>query len=194
MNYLGHIYLSGKPSELMIGNFIADFVKGKQVLQYSPKIQKGILLHRKIDAYTDQHPIVREAAELLKPKHGRYAPIIMDVFYDYLLAKNWDKHHTRSLLQFSEEVYVYFKKNSSLFPPQVQGFLPNMEQNNWLLNYGTLYGMKKSLEGLSRRAKYAHQLSDAVADLETHYEFFNKTFPFFITDMIGFVKQEKLKL
>ena len=92
MNFLAHIYLSGDDPELKIGNFIADAVKGKKYTTYPQKIQEGIILHRKIDSFTDAHPIVKKSASRLFSKYGHYNSVIVDILYDHFLAKNWKAH------------------------------------------------------------------------------------------------------
>ena len=86
MNFLAHIYLSGDDDELKIGNFIADSVKGKKFSQFPDQVQKGITLHRKIDSYTDSHPIVRESVLRLFPKYGHYSSVIVDILYDHFFS------------------------------------------------------------------------------------------------------------
>lgn len=93
MNYLAHLALSHDNSGVMLGNFIGDYVKGSNYSRYSPKVRTGILLHRKIDDFTDNHPIVKESSLLLKDAYGRYAGVIVDMFYDHFLASDWDKYH-----------------------------------------------------------------------------------------------------
>src|SRR5436190_22096246 len=105
MNYLAHLYLSGDDPMIMIGNFIADHIKGKQFDLYSKEIQKGILLHRSIDTFTDQHPLVEQSKLLLRPHFHKYAPVIADVFYDHFLAKDWKNYHPQSLENFAQHAY-----------------------------------------------------------------------------------------
>ncbi len=92
MNFLAHIYLSGNDTDLIIGNFIADGIKGKKYKKFSPGIQKGILLHREIDTFTDAHPIVRQSTKRLHKNYGHYSGIIVDILYDHFLAKNWSRY------------------------------------------------------------------------------------------------------
>ncbi|MEQ8424061.1 MAG: DUF479 domain-containing protein, partial [Cyclobacteriaceae bacterium] len=91
MNFLAHIYLSGDNAQLMIGNFIGDFVKGKNLsARYNPDVVLGIELHRAIDEYTDSHDVVQKSKVRLRPKYRHYSGVIVDMFYDHFLAKNWN--------------------------------------------------------------------------------------------------------
>jgi acyl carrier protein phosphodiesterase len=91
MNHLAHFVLSGGDADLAIGNFVADFITNRQLPDFSAAVQRGIHLHREIDAFTDAHPIVKQSTKRLHPFHHKYSPVIVDVYYDFLLAKNWDK-------------------------------------------------------------------------------------------------------
>src|SRR5688572_23493915 len=100
MNFLAHLYLSGDFDELMIGNFMADFVKGKPSPSIHPQIVKGIELHRQIDTYTDTHPIVKASKVRLQPTYRKYAGVIVDMYYDHFLAIHWQKYSSVSLHEF----------------------------------------------------------------------------------------------
>ena len=89
MNFLAHIYVSGDNDLVKIGNFMADSIRGHSYDVYPMEIQKGILLHRSIDSFTDMHPIYRQSKHRLHEKYGHYSGVIMDIFYDHFLAKNW---------------------------------------------------------------------------------------------------------
>ena len=97
MNFLAHIYLSGEDEGITIGNFIADGIKGKKYLSYPASIQKGILLHRGIDSFTDSHPTVRQSTARLHENYGHYSGVIVDILYDHFLAKNWEEYHEQDL-------------------------------------------------------------------------------------------------
>ncbi len=190
MNFLAHIYLSGDDDELMIGNFIADSVRGKKFADYPQRVQHGILLHRAIDAYTDSHAIVHESKDRLRPRFGKYAPVIVDVFYDHFLADNWDEYHDEPLKQFTRRVYKTFRKNRRLLPERVRGFLPFMMANDWLANYAKLSGIERALWGLSRRSKFNPEMDKSIAVLEEQYVDFADDFERFFPELEKFVVGE----
>ncbi|TAD95358.1 MAG: DUF479 domain-containing protein [Bacteroidetes bacterium] len=189
MNFLAHLYLSFDQEQILIGNFIADFVKGKEFEKYSPEIQKGIILHRKIDFFTDQHPIVKQSVKRLQSTQGRYASVLVDVFYDYFLAKNWKNYHIEELDFFAQNTYLSFQKNQEFLPEKLQKILPLMIQNNWLVNYANFEGIDKSLKSLAKRATFESQILNALQDFQNNIEDYAQDFAIFFPDLIGFVKQ-----
>ena len=176
MNYLAHIYLSGQEPLVILGNFMADSIKGNQYKKYPKQIQKGILLHRHIDSTTDAHPRFRNSTRRLHANYGHYSGIIVDIFYDHFLAKNWDDYATISLEEFANKNYQLFKDNHTLLTPQIQYILPYMVQNNWLYNYQYLEGIADTLSGMNRRTKNKSGMNKATYELMEHYETFEADF------------------
>mgnify|MGYP001799880223 CR=1 FL=1 len=189
MNFLAHIYLSGEDEDLMIGNFIADAIRGKQIENYSPAVQRGIRLHRKIDAYTDSHAVVAESKDRLRADHGKYAPVIVDVFYDHFLAANWQKYHDQELQTFIKQVHKTLRRNFRILPQRVQGFLPFMIAHKWLAGYARLEGVRASLKGLSRRSRFDPQMDRSVDLLHREYEAFGDDFARFFPDLRNYVRE-----
>ena len=118
MNYLAHFLLSKQNEALIIGNFIADDVKGKQYKKYPEAVQQGILMHREIDSFTDSHPIVTNSKNLIRKFQKKYTPVVVDVFYDYFLARNFSNYSTFELNEFSLKIYTILNKNSNLLTPK----------------------------------------------------------------------------
>jgi len=184
MNFLAHIYLSGTNPKTMVGNFIGDFVKGRNVLeQFEPEIAIGIELHRAIDEYTDHHPIVQNSKIRLRPKYRHYAAVIVDVFYDHLLSRFWDNYHTEPLETFSVGAYAILKDNWSVLPLEVKNLLPYMIRDNWLLNYGTFDGIGKALTGMSRRTRHNSRMDESIVDLRENYQEFKSEFELFFPEL-----------
>jgi acyl carrier protein phosphodiesterase len=184
MNFLAHIYLSGENVNVMIGNFIGDFVKGRNLSeQFEPEIVKGIEIHRAIDAFTDTHPIVRISKKRLQPKYRHYAPVIVDVFYDHFLAKNWDEYHPELLPDFAERTYKTIESFSSILPNDVLYMLPYMIKGNWLVNYSRLEGIQRALTGMSRRTTHVSHMDESVNDLREHSSLFEKEFREFFPEL-----------
>ncbi|MFC5270238.1 ACP phosphodiesterase [Adhaeribacter terreus] len=186
MNYLAHIFLSGPDTELMIGNFIADAVRGKQILQFSEGIQRGIVLHREIDAYTDMNNVVAETKNRLRPEFGKYAPVIADIYYDHFLAANFKAFSKQPLRTFTEEKYSVLQQNWQILPERVKQFLPHMMQHNWLLSYAELHGINQALTGLSRRTTFVSGMENAAQELKKHYELYDQEFRLFFPELIAF--------
>jgi acyl carrier protein phosphodiesterase len=168
MNLLAHAFLSGTQPEVLVGNFLGDFVKGTHWEQYSATIQKGIQLHRFIDDFTDHHAIVKYTIQILRNYCGRYAPVASDLLYDYFLAKNWNNYHHLPLSIFTQEVYATLLLYKTNMPPKAVLLLEAMSQQDWLLHYGSLEGIRKALQGLQRRTQFESHLENAMQALEKH--------------------------
>jgi acyl carrier protein phosphodiesterase len=184
MNFLAHIYLSNDDPKVMVGNFIGDFVKGRNfATQYEPTIAKGIELHRLIDDFTDHHPVVQQSKIRLRPKYRHYAAVIVDIFYDHFLSKYWDEYHDAPLPAFADNAYLTFESYKTVLPEQVKGMLPYMVRDNWLVNYGNIQGISQSLHGISRRTRYESKMNESVRELEQYYSEFREEFRAFIPEL-----------
>lgn len=184
MNFLAHINLSGDNPKIMVGNFIGDFVKGRNLLeQFEPEIAQGIILHRAIDEFTDSHPIVAQSKKRLQPTYRHYAPVIVDMFYDHLLAKNWKRYHSEPLELFSQNAYRTILSFDAILPEQVKYMMTFMTKTNWLLSYAKLEGIECALTGMARRSKYDSKMELAVNDLINHYDEFTEEFSSFFPEL-----------
>lgn len=169
MNFLAHAYLSFNHPDILVGNMISDFVKGKKRFDYASGIQQGIVLHRQIDAFTDVHEATKEARAFLKPAVGLYSGAFVDVAYDHFLANDLNEFSDLSLKQHALETYQVLSENHQVLPPVFQNIFPYMQSQNWLYNYKSMSGTKSSFGGLVRRATYLDS-SEAVFDLfQKHY-------------------------
>ncbi|GHC58257.1 acyl carrier protein phosphodiesterase [Ulvibacter litoralis] len=192
MNFLAHIYLSGNDEGVTIGNFIADGIKGKKYLKYPESIQKGILLHRGIDSYTDQHPTVRKSTARLHENYGHYSGVIVDILYDHYLAKNWSKYHPQPLDEYIQDFYELLRVNFEILPTRIQRMMPYMMADNWLLSYATVPGISNILDQMNVRTKGISKMNFAVIELEKYYTEFETEFTSFFSELIDF-SENKLK-
>ncbi len=190
MNFLSHLYLSGDSEGLLIGNFIADSVKGSTFNNFSAEIQKGILLHRKIDSFTDAHPIVDLSKDRLRTKYKKYASVIVDIYYDHYLAVNWENYSTESLDQYTKNVYSLIEKHKHTFPLKSQMFTKYMLEYNILSAYAHFEGIEKVLQGMSRRASFVSNMEYAIQDLKEHYPLFENEFKEFFPELQQFVNKQ----
>ena len=188
MNYLAHAFLSGADDDLLIGNFIADAVKGKAVDGFTGGIKKGIILHRFIDEFTDHHPLHRASRMKLTGNYGHYAGVLVDIFYDHFLAKNWQLYSAEPLAEFTNRVYTVINSREDILPEKVKYMLTYMIPQNWLLNYARLAGIKKVLRGMANRAKFASNREHGVEDLLRHYPVFENEFSEFFPALRAFVE------
>jgi acyl carrier protein phosphodiesterase len=197
MNFLAHIYLSGDDDELLIGNFIADAVKGKQFLNFKPEIARGILLHRFIDSYTDNNCIVGQSKTRLRNNFGKFAGIITDVFYDHFLANHWKKFSEDMFEDFIQQKYQILLENGKVFPESTLFMFEKMMEQNWLVNYKDIEGIDRALTGLSKRFPYPNKMNLATAQLQEDYHAFEQDFltffPVLIKNSESFLKNLSAK-
>ena len=124
MNFLAHIFLSEKKPHLVVGNFLADFIKNKEVAALPRPIQEGIRMHRKIDSYTDTHPKVHQSVLRLRPAHRKFAPVVSDICYDYVLVKNWYLYSNEDINFFTKEMYAILEDHVYLMPDFLKNACP----------------------------------------------------------------------
>jgi len=194
MNFLAHSYLSFSKPEILIGNMISDFVKGKKKFDYSAGVQQGIQLHRDIDAFTDDHPATREAKQFLKPAVGLYAGAFIDVVYDHFLANDQLEFNDNYLLEHSIKTWHILKEHHAILPEKFQRILPYMVSQNWLYNYKNIWGIENSFGGVARRAAYLNSSAEVFDLFKTHYSSLQKCYNAFFPDVKSFaiVKMKQL--
>ena len=184
MNYLAHIFLSGENSNVMIGNFMADSIKGSKHDSYPAEIQKGILLHRQIDTTTDAHPAFRQSTKRLHKNYGHYSGIIVDIFYDHFLAKNWSEYSDIPLADYIQSFYKLLRDNFEILPANIQKMVPIMMEGNWLLIYADLEGIDRVLAGMNRRTKNRSGMDKAGQELKEFYTLFEADFRLVMKDLL----------
>ena len=187
MNYLAHAYLSFNNPEMLVGNMISDFVKGKKKFDYPAGIQKGITLHRAIDEFTDTHPATKTAKEFFRPAYRLYSGAFVDVVYDHFLALDTNEFpNSNALENFSQGIYQTLEENFSFLPFPFQNFFPLMRKHNWLFNYQYKIGIEKSFMGLVYRAKYISESAVAFAVFNEHYKYLKESYNIFFPDLKKF--------
>jgi acyl carrier protein phosphodiesterase len=188
MNFLSHLYLSGDQEGIILGNFIADSVKGSNYKNYTSEIQAGILLHRQIDSFTDSHLIVEESKKRLRSKYRKYSGVIVDIFYDHFLAANWQDFSAESLNDYSQKIYTLIQKNHSVLPENSIRFSEYMVHYNILEAYSRMEGIEQVLKGMAGRTKFKSDMEHAINDLKEHYNLFESEFRLFFPELKQFVK------
>ncbi|UCJ06959.1 DUF479 domain-containing protein [Chitinophaga pendula] len=189
MNYLAHAYLSFNEPELTAGNMIADFVKGRRLLDYSPGIQRGIRLHREIDQFTDHHAATAEAKSFFRPSCGLYSGIFTDVVYDHFLANDPNYFPAGELLPFTLGIFRTLRKQEALLPDRFLQMLHYMETQNWMYDYRLKSGIEQSFTGMVRRTKYMPvPASVPYAVFETHYDALRACYAIFFPALLAHVR------
>ena len=187
MNFLAHLYLSGEDEDIILGNFIADMVKGRQIDRFQDGVVKGIRIHRKIDAFTDSHPVVDKSKMRLRNKYRLYSGVIVDMFYDHFLATNWSDYSNTSLRKYVGNTYQLLLKNFMVLPVRARNILPYMIAGNWLVNYARLENLQRHFNGMSKRTPFDSGMENAVYDLKLHYDEFEAEFREFFPELIAYV-------
>ena len=190
MNFLAHLFLSFENEDHVIGNFIADSIRNSEVKNYPVEIQKGIMLHRKIDSYTDNHPSVKKGTLRLQPHHHKYAPVVIDILYDYILANNWERYSKESLEVFANNTYTILTKRINEIPERLKKYVPGMIKGNWLQSYKTIKGLLFTLQKMDERASFPSKFTEAVGHLQQDYDLFEGEFNVFFPELISYIKSQ----
>jgi len=190
MNYLAHVFLSGNNEEVIIGNFIGDYVKGKLFKKYSESVRKGILLHRGIDQYTDRNKTVRKSKSPLKEKYGKYSGIIVDIFYDHFLTKNWHKFSSQSLKDFTQNFHNILDKYYEILPEEVKKFVPSFINNNWINTYRSVEGMEIVLKRMSSVTTLPDETDYAIDVLRKNYNEIEEDFLNYFPELASYVTKK----
>ena len=194
MNFLAHAHLSGKNNDVLLGNFVADAIKGKKLLEYRKEIQYGILLHRQIDSFTDKHELFMQSAGRVREDFGRYSGIVIDIFYDHFLALNWREYDERELHVFAAHIYSILTRNVFILPNRTKKLLPFMISQNWLTSYASLDGLKHVFNGMDRRTGRISGMDKAVAVLKQNYDELFADFKAYYPIIINFSKNKLEKI
>ncbi len=190
MNFLAHIFLSGKSEKVLIGNFIGDYVKGKDFKSYPSEISKGILLHRHIDSFTDTHEMVRSSKLYFASEYHKYAGVVVDVLYDHFLSANWDQFSGVKIDPFIGNVYQTLNTNFDVLPEPVQNFVPLFIRDNWLKTYATLEGIENVLHRMQRRTSLPSASEFAMQVIADNYDSLQENFIEFFPQIIGYVEKK----
>jgi acyl carrier protein phosphodiesterase len=183
MNCLAHLYLSGENTDIMFGNFIGDGVKGKQIANFAPQVQDGISLHRFIDTYTDSHQITADARAIIRPYFRKYSGVVLDVYFDYFLGNQWQKHHDSSLPEFVDNCYLVLDEFEPHMSEKTQHFFKYMKIYNWLLNYSNKQALQQIFGGMARRTPFESNMEQAVVVLNQHHRELELAFEDFFPEL-----------
>lgn len=194
MNFLAHIYLSGNNDFIKIGNLMADGIRGKEYQIFPLDVQKGIILHRAIDTFTDAHPIFRISKHRLHEKYGHYSGVIIDVFYDHFLAKNWSNYSDEKLSDFVNRFYKSLEDNFEMLTLKTQNMLPYIKKGNWLYNYQFIEEIERVLFQMDRRTKHESNMGFSVQELKEFYTEFEEEFTLFFKELRVFCSEKLLTL
>ena len=183
MNFLAHSYLSKKSDEAIIGNIIADFVKGRLKDQYPKAILEGVSFHRKIDGYTDSHPLFISCKQYISEKNRRFSGAILDIFFDHFLSLHWNRYCDTPIEEYSQNIYSILESSKPILPEQFQQILPRMIKNNWFVAYAKVKVIGYALENISSRISRKNHVAESINDLKKNYKGIEKNFFIFFEDL-----------
>lgn len=190
MNYLAHSFLSFQNTDLIIGNFIADSIQGNRFDGLTEGIIKGISLHRKIDTYTDAHPVFLTSKHRFSKDFDKYSGVLMDIIYDHYLAKNFEQYSSLSLQNHADGIYDILKNNYDFLPEHAKRFYGYMTERNILFHYSSIEGIQTVLTHLSNRIRNRFELQLAIPILEANYQEIEEEFFIFFKDLQAFCKEQ----
>lgn len=192
MNYLAHLLLAAPDEEAMLGAFLGDFVKGRDLSRFAPVVAREIRLHRRIDSFTDAHPVVTAAQALFKPAHRRFAGIALDVFYDHVLARDFERHAGQPLDGFAQRAYRVLEQQLPERPPAARRVAARMSAHDWLGSYADFGQAAMALRNIGRRlSRGGAELEACARDLEQHYDSLASGFPKLLEDLDAFARAER---
>ena len=190
MNYLAHSFLSFQKTDIIIGNFIADSLRGNKFEGLTEGIIRGITLHRKIDSFTDAHRIYLISKQYFRKDFDKYSGVLVDIIYDHFLAKNFNHYSSISLQDHAQNVYAILNENLFFLPVNAQRFYGYMTERNILFQYSSLQGIETVLTHLSHRIKNRYALQLAVPILKEYYAEIENEFLLFFDDLLSFCKSQ----
>lgn len=188
MNWLAHLVLSDRSPAFRIGNLLPDLMTRAELSTIPEIFQEGIECHRRIDLFTDRHPLVRRSVQRVSPPYRRFAPVLIDIFYDHFLSARWTDHCFQSLDEFVQEVYTSFDKHRAQMPEATYGHLQRMRAENWLGSYREITGVRLTLERVGRRFRRRIELGPAVVELEKNYDGLEDDFAEFFPELRAHVE------
>ncbi|MCB0599907.1 MAG: DUF479 domain-containing protein [Saprospiraceae bacterium] len=185
MNYLAHLLLSREYPEEMVGNFLTDMLTWQEQQALAGGYMDGMMMHRQIDAYTDRHEAVRECIRLIRGTQGKYAPVVVDILFDYLIARHWFTYYKEPLELFVLEVYGILSTHRTAMSERIWYRVERMIHANWLVQYTTKEGLEFVFERLQSRTRFENNLQLAVRDFMDQYDLFEARFNQFFPDLLA---------
>lgn len=194
MNFLAHAHLSPDDKDIRLGNFIADSVKGRKYMHFNDDIIKGILLHRNIDTYTDKHPVVFNSRSIVREHFGKFAGVVIDIYYDHFLARNWSEYSDEDLADYTSSLYKYVTSRFFILPAKIKRILPFMIAQNWLCGYANFNDLSRVFYGMDRRTGKISGMNNAVDVLKKNYDSLYSDFRVFYPDLQNNTKEQVGKI
>jgi acyl carrier protein phosphodiesterase len=195
MNFLAHLFLGPQDPQQALGSVLGDFVRGPVAkLELPQGVREGIWLHRRIDSFTDAHPLITVSKTRVSAERRRYAGIMIDMFYDHLLARHWDSFADQSIEEFTRGIYPLLLKQRDVIPANAWPVISRMAEHDWLTRYARLSSLHQALDNIALRLRHSNPLPGSADELERDYAGFEADFLAFMPQVIAFSRSQDLTL
>jgi acyl carrier protein phosphodiesterase len=196
VNFLAHLHLADPEPGLMLGGIVADFARNPEIAVLPDDVQRGVRLHRLIDGFTDRHPLVHRSIACVSPRLGWFSGIVIDIYYDHILARTWERYSAEPLPLFAGRAYRLLDELYSLAPPDSQQFIRRFIDNDQLVSYSTIKGIAFTLARVSRRIaeripRKAVWLPDSIPDLTMADADLTTDFHSFYPELMAFTAEQR---
>ena len=191
MNFLAHLYLAGEDEELILGQMLGDFLEPGWRERVPPGVQRGVRQHQQVDLFTDRHPVFKRSRARLPPGLRRYAGIVIDIYYDHLLATHWPRFHAElTLEEFARSRYEVLQKKERDLTSKLRRVLPSIVRHDWLTSYRGNAGIERALRDVSRRLRRENPVAAAGKALRRQHDGLDEDFLEFFPDLERFVEEQ----
>lgn len=188
MNHLMHLYLSGNDPEILVGNLMGDFVKGRLDDRFPPGIRRGLEIHRRIDSFAAGNEHFLRSKRCIDPYYGHFRAVLVDIFYDHFLASNWDDFSPLSLEEFLGSSHRILSRFEDQLPPRLQELVPRMFSRHWLIAYREPAGIEKALLKMSERLARQNSLAEGFGELLKKRDLLQRDFRAFLPEICAYTK------
>jgi acyl carrier protein phosphodiesterase len=185
VNYLFHIYLSGSDPEILIGNFMGDFVKGRLGDDFAPRVRRGIELHRRIDSFARDQADFNRSRLRIGQEFGLYRGVLVDLFYDHFLARDWQRWSDQPLAVFLDQTRGVIQARRDQLPQRLDAIV-SVIFDDLLPSYAEPAGIVQALERMSRRVRRVNPLAGGGAELLRSYAELETDFLAFLPEVRQF--------
>jgi acyl carrier protein phosphodiesterase len=189
LNHLAHFKVAHPDPDLLVGGFLGDFIKGRLKGEYPERVEAGIRLHRAVDAFADKHPVARQSSARFSKPFRRYGPILVDIIYDYALARAWDRYHDQDIRRFGDEVFDALERSAPLLPDPARQVAGRMNQTRSIEHYDEETFVERSFASIARRLKRDNPVDRAFGEFLEHRDELCEDFSQFFPDLVSFCEE-----
>jgi acyl carrier protein phosphodiesterase len=149
MNFLAHALLAGSLESDQVGGLMGDFIKGPLPAGLPLELASGVALHRAIDSFADRHPAFLASRARISPLRRRVSGVLVDLFYDHLLARDWADHGHGSLDDYARQLYAMLRAHSAAFSENAREVIDLMRRHDWLCGYRNVEAIGRAIDRMA---------------------------------------------